>query len=163
MWTRNTSSALVSAVVLAVGASLLLAPSASARPVTPDPVQLPNGVSSPGNRTEHPLTPPFSPVQVPRPIVTGGDGVSRVVVYRAYPFLAPWLHTAIGRNPWEVQGAARLTFVDPIGGRTVVVNPNGHCDFTDGRSVGPGTPLRPIVVDTGGFAVTIEPRLHRPG
>lgn len=82
-------------------------------------------------------------------------------MYRAYPFLSRWLHDAIGRQPLELNGAARITFVDPVGGRTVVVNPNGHCDFTDGRNLGAGTPLRPIVVDAEGFALTIEPRLHR--
>ncbi|GAB08184.1 hypothetical protein GOARA_004_00240 [Gordonia araii NBRC 100433] len=107
------------------------------------------------------MTPPFSPIQVPPPIVTGGDARSRTVVYRAYPFLADWLHRAIGRQPWEVRGAARLTFVNPVDGRTVVINPNGHCDFTDGQHLGKGRALEPIVVDAGGFAVRIEPRAHR--
>ena len=74
----------------------------------------------------------FSLIQVPPPIVTGGDGRSRTVVYRAYPFLADWLHQAIGRQPWEVQ-EQRVSFYNPVAGQTVVINPNGHCDFTDGQ------------------------------
>ncbi|QKT08627.1 hypothetical protein HUN08_16510 [Gordonia sp. X0973] len=107
------------------------------------------------------MTPPYSPIQVPPVIVTGGGKRSRTVVYRAYPFLADWLHRAIGRQPWEVQGSARLSYVDPVSGQTVVINPNGHCDFTDGRHLGAGRPLTPIVVEAGGFAVQIWPRLHR--
>ncbi|GED96393.1 hypothetical protein nbrc107697_04320 [Gordonia crocea] len=134
---------------------------AAAAPPSPDPAQPANGQSAPGYRTERTVTPPLSPIQVPPPIVTGGDARSRTVVYRAYPFLADWLHRAIGRQPWEIRGAARISFLNPADGKTVVINPNGHCDFTDGHHVGRGRALAPIVVDAGGFAVRIEPRAHR--
>lgn len=149
------------AVVAGAAAFVLVAAPAAAEPVKPDLGQPANGVSAPGYRTDRTVTPGFSPIQVPPPTVTGGDGRSRTVVYRAYPFLADWLHRAIGRQPWEVQGAARVSFYNPVAGETVVINPNGHCDFTDGQHLDAGRALAPITVDLGGFAVRIEPRAHR--
>ena len=149
------------AVLSGATALMLVAAPAAAEPVKPDLGQPANGVSAPGYRTDRTVTPGFSPIQVPPPIVTGGDGRSRTVVYRAYPFLADWLHQAVGRQPWEVQGAARVSFYNPVAGQTVVINPNGHCDFTDGQHLDAGRALAPITVDLGGFAVRIEPRAHR--
>ena len=55
----------------------------------------------------------------------------------------------------------RVGFYNPVAGETVVINPNGHCDFTDGQHLDAGRALAPITVDLGGFAVRIEPRAHR--
>ncbi|MFW0791141.1 hypothetical protein [Gordonia sp. CPCC 205333] len=149
------------AIVTATLTAALLTPSlATAAPLEPDPHQPANGASAPAYRSDNTITPGYSPIQVPKPIVAPADNRSRTIVYTAYPFLASWLHNAIGRQPLELRGAARVSFVDPVSRRTVVINPNGHCDFTDGHHVGAGKPLQPIRIDTGAFAVTIHPIAH---
>ncbi|GAB20464.1 hypothetical protein GOEFS_115_01040 [Gordonia effusa NBRC 100432] len=155
---RGVSAAVVATAALTV--VLTSSAHAAATPLEPDPHQPANGAAAPAYRSDNTVTPAYSPIQVPKPLVSPADSRSRTIVYTAYPYLASWLHNAIGRQPLELRGAARVTFVDPVSKRIVVINPNGHCDFTDGHHAGAGTPLRPIRVDTGAFAVTIHPIAH---
>lgn len=145
-------------VGLAVGFGLVGV--AQAQPLTPDYAQAPNGTGELGDPV---LTPGFSPIQVPAPEVERGPDTTTV---RAHPYLAPWAHDLIPVAPntaFEIQGAARVT-VPGTDGRTLVLNPNGHCLF-EGAGARPAeldaTALRPIQVRTPVFELVVEPTLYR--
>ncbi|WP_069164332.1 hypothetical protein [Nocardia altamirensis] len=144
---------------LAVGFGL--AGAAQAQPLTPDYAQPPNGVGDIDGPT---LTPAFSPIQVPTPDVQRGGDATTVV---AHPYLAPWVHNLVPVAPntaIEVQGAARVTLPGAADGRTLVINPNGHCLF-DGAGARPADldaiVLPPVRIDTPVLQLVVEPTVYR--
>ena len=63
---------------------------------------------------------------------------ARARLYRAYPFLADWLQ--FRRSDVNRGGAGRSAreFLQPGCRPDGRINPNGHCDFTDGQHLDVG-------------------------
>ncbi|MFF0492088.1 hypothetical protein ACFYTQ_23920 [Nocardia sp. NPDC004068] len=132
------------------GATLFGMPMAHAEPLTPDYAQAPNGTGAAAA-----VTPAWSPIQLPPTEEETLDGTTTIV---AHPYLSPWVHDLVplpADAGVEVLGAARVSL--PLGsGRTLVVNPNGHCVFG-----APATQaLPPLRVGTGAFELVIEPSIR---
>ncbi|WP_327142083.1 hypothetical protein [Nocardia sp. NBC_01327] len=156
------------AVGIGVACTLLGAGSARAETFSPDYSQVANGA---GYGQDQLLTPGYSPIQVPRAEVRDGKDGTTVV---AHPFIAPWVHQVIPVAPGtavELRGAARVQIPGAAAlagggapGRSLVINPNGHCVFA-GPDTDPATldatALAPIRVDVPFFDLVIEPTLYR--
>ncbi|RDI67893.1 hypothetical protein [Nocardia pseudobrasiliensis] len=150
----------IALVGILAGLGLLTAAPAHAAALTPDYAQPPNGAGvDPG----HNLTPVWSPIQVPA--LDDVDTASTTTI-TAHPYLAPWAHERVpipAGTAVELRGAARVR-IPEANGKTLVVNPNGHCYF-DGPNAVSGdltpTALTPVRIDTSAFQLTIEPTLYR--
>ncbi|MGY2060739.1 hypothetical protein ACW9HQ_38235 [Nocardia gipuzkoensis] len=150
----------IALVVFLAGSGLLAAAPAHAAALTPDYAQPPNGVGVDPSRN---LTPAWSPIQVPAPEDTDTAATTTIT---AHPYLAPWVHERVpvpAGTAVELRGAVRLSVPEP-NGKTLVVNPNGHCYF-DGPNAAAGeltaTAPAPVRIDTPAFQLTVEPTLYR--
>lgn len=151
---------LLPVLLTAGGIVLAAAGTAAAAPLQPDPNQPANGA---GYEHARYLTPAWSPIQVPAPVVTESTDVTTVV---AHPYLSRLVHEIVpvpAHTAVELRGAARVTLPGlAAGGGTLVVNPNGHCVFAGaGAAPTAGRALAPVRVDTPLFQLVIEPTVYR--
>lgn len=147
---------LAATVGIGAVASCLGVADASADPLRPDPAQPPDGIGVVGPV----ITPPASPVQVPRPVIASDGGRTSV---SAHPYLSRWVHDRIVTPPGtaiEVRGAVRAD-LSGVGGP--VLDLFGHCLFEDGRATSTerSASLAPIRLKADPLSVVIEPTVHR--
>jgi hypothetical protein len=128
----------------------------SADVLRPDISQPANGVGV----AERVVTPPFSPIQVPAPVVTrSGESIS----VTAHPYLSRAVHQAIVAPPGtaiEVRGAVRAD-LRAVGGPIVTLF--GHCLFDDARGTTTHHAVSPPPLrgNTAPLSFVIEPVVHR--
>jgi hypothetical protein len=127
----------------------------------PDPHQTPNGI---GYEQLPRLTPAWSPVQVPTPVVSQTGTATTIT---AHPYLSGYVHRAVlgplpAHTALELRGAARVTLPGlATGERELVINPNGHCLFARATVPARRIAVSPLRIDTPVFQLVIEPTLYR--